>query len=168
MSRLNSQGRWDPFREIQREVSRIIETFEVPTAWGSPRPFPPVNLYDAGTHYLLTAQLAGVASDDLDLSITGDTLILCGERKRSSGASEEHYRRQERPVGRWSRTITLPDRVEASAVSAAFSSGILTITLPKSEGSLPRQIRISSASEDIPNQGVGQSHEDSHEAGHLA
>jgi HSP20 family protein len=147
MTRLNSQGRWDPFREMQREVHRMIETFEVPTAWCSPRPFPPVNLYDAGEHYLLTAQLAGVASEDLDLSITGDTLVLSGERKRAEGASDETYRRQERPIGRWSRTVTFPGRVEGLSVTASFASGILTITVPKSETSVPRRVSITTTPE---------------------
>lgn len=146
MSGLHWQRRWDPFRDFQREVGRLFETFEPLTSWRVPRPFPAVNLYDTGDAYILTAQLPGVGPDELDLSITGETLTLKGERKRPEGVKEESYRRQERQFGRWSRTITLPDRVETNDVAASFVNGILTVTLPKSETSKPRQINVTAQS----------------------
>ena len=66
----------------------------------------------------------------------------CGERKRSDGVSEESFRRQERQFGRWTRTVTLPDRVNSNDVTASFADGILTVTLPKSEAAKPRQISV--------------------------
>jgi HSP20 family protein len=101
-----------------------------------------VNLYDAGESYVLTAQLPGVGPENVDLSITGETLTLRGERKRPEGVAEESFRRQERQFGRWTRTITLPDRVETNDVAATFANGILTVTLPKSEAARPRQINV--------------------------
>ncbi len=142
MSGLNWQRRWDPFRDFQREVGRLFETFEPLTNWRLPRTFPLVNLYDAGEAYVLTAQLPGVGPEEVDLSITGETLTLRGERKRPEGVSEESYRRQERQFGRWTRTVTLPDRVETGDVSATFADGILTVTMPKSEAARPRQINV--------------------------
>jgi HSP20 family protein len=142
MSGLNWQRRWDPFRDFQREVGRLFETFEPLTPWRVPRAFPPVNLFDAGESYVLTAQLPGVGPEDVDLSITGETLTLRGERKRTEGVSEESYRRQERQFGRWTRTVTLPERVETDAVAATFANGILTVSLPKSEAAKPRQINV--------------------------
>lgn len=143
MSGLNWQRRWDPFRDFQREVGRLFETFEPLSSWRLPRAFPPVNLFDAGESYVLTVQLPGVCPGDVDLSITGETLTLRGERKRTEGVPEESYRRQERQFGRWTRTVTLPERVETEAVAAAFADGILTVTLPKSEAAKPRQINVS-------------------------
>ena len=52
--------------------------------------------------------------EDLELSITGETLTIRGERKRPEGVSDESYRRQERQFGRWTRTVTLPDRVDSA------------------------------------------------------
>ncbi len=143
MSGANWQRRWDPFRDLQREVGRLFETFEPFTQpWRLPRTFPAVNLYDAGEGYVVTAQLPGVGPDEVDLSITGDTLTLRGERKRSEGLTDEHYRRQERQHGRWSRSVTLPDRIESQQVTASFLNGILTVTLPKSASAKPRQINV--------------------------
>ena len=68
-----------------------------------------------------------MSPEEIDLSITGETLTLRGERKRPEGVADESYRRQERPFGRWTRTVTLPDRVESGQVSASYAQGVLTV-----------------------------------------
>ena len=105
MSALNWQRHWDPFRDFQREVGRLFESFEPAQHWRVARGVPPINLYDAGEAYILTARLPGVGPDEVDLSITGETLTMRGDRKRPEGVAEETYRRQERQFGRWT-----PDR----------------------------------------------------------
>ena len=145
MSGLNWQRRWDPFRDLQREMGRLFETLEPFQPWLITRQFPAVNLYDASDRYVLTAQLPGMSSEDLELSITGETLTVRGERKRPEGVSDDSYRRQERQTGRWTRTVTLPDRVDSTSVTAGFSHGILTVTLPKAESAKPRQITVSAS-----------------------
>jgi HSP20 family protein len=145
MSGLGWQRRWDPFRELQREVGRLFESLEPLQTWRAARQFPPVNLYDAGDRYVLTVAVPGMAPGELDLSITGETLTLRGERKRPEGVSDESYRRQERPFGRWTRAVTLPDRVEGTQVSASYAHGVLTVSLPKAESAKPRHISVASA-----------------------
>lgn len=142
MSGLPWQRGWDPFRELQREVGRIIESFDPLQVARRVEVFPPMNLYDAGDRYVLTAQLPGLTSGDIELTITGETLTMRGERKRPEGIKDESYRRQERPMGRWSRTVTLPDRVDNEQVSASFAGGILTISLPKAAEARPRHIAV--------------------------
>jgi HSP20 family protein len=146
MSGAYTQRRWDPFRDFQREVGRLFETFEPLQPWRAARPFPAVNLYDAKERYILTAELPGMAPEDLDLSITGETLTLRGERRRPEGVADESYRRQERQFGRWSRSVTLPERVDGTKVAAQFAHGILTVTLPKAEEARPRQIVVTTGS----------------------
>lgn len=138
--------RWDPFRDFQREVGRLLQTLEPPPAWRFPRPFPAINLYDAGDRYLLAAELPGVTPEELDLTLTGDTLTLRGERARPEGISDESYRRQERPYGRWSRSVTLPERIDPGGVTAQCAHGMLVVQLPKSDDVQPRQIPVSAAS----------------------
>jgi HSP20 family protein len=146
MSSLGWQRRWDPIREFQREVGRLFESLEpLQQTWRVARQFPPLNLYDAGDRYVLTVPVPGMSTEELDLSITGETLTLRGERKRPEGLSDDHYRRQERPYGRWTRTVTLPDRVESGQVSASYEQGVLTVALPKAESARPRQITVSAA-----------------------
>ncbi|HEV3166779.1 MAG TPA: Hsp20/alpha crystallin family protein [Isosphaeraceae bacterium] len=136
---------WDSLRDLEREVGNILGHFEPLRNLRFSRPFPSINLYDAGDRFLLTAELPGMEVNQFDLSITGDSLILKGERARSEGVPDDDYRRQERPCGRWSRSITLPGRVAPAQVTAEFSNGVLTVSLPKAEESRPRQIRIQAA-----------------------
>ncbi len=138
------QGRWDPLCELQREVGRLFDSLDPFQTLRNVRQYPPVNVYDAGEGYILSAQLPGVAAEEVELTITGETLTMRGERKRPEGVKDDSYRRQERPVGRWSRTITLPDRVDSTQVSAAFTNGILTVNLPKAENARPRHIAVNS------------------------
>jgi HSP20 family protein len=142
MNGLHWQRPWDPIRELQREMGRLFESLDPFESTRRVQHFPPLNLYDAGDHYILSAQLPGVTPADVDLTITGETLTMRGERKRTEGVKEESYRRQERSMGRWARTVTLPDRVDSAHVVASFCDGILTVTLPKAESAKPRQIAV--------------------------
>jgi HSP20 family protein len=142
MNGLRGQPRWDPFRDLQREVGRLFESLEPFQSARRVHVYPPLNLYDAGDRYILSVQLPGVAPGDVDLTITGETLTMRGERNRTEGVKDDSYRRQERPVGRWSRTVTLPDRVDSAQVSASFAHGILTVQLPKAESAKPRHIVV--------------------------
>ena len=147
MAGLHWQRRWDPFRELQREVGRLFESLDPFQSSRRVEVYPPLNLYDAGDRYVLSAQLPGIAPGEIDLTITGETLTMRGERKRTDGIKDDSYRRQERPMGRWSRTVTLPDRVDSAQVSASFANGILTVSLPKAESAKPRHIAVTQGAE---------------------
>ena len=112
-------------------MGRLFEGLDPFQPLRNVRQYPPINVYDAGDGYILSAQLPGVAAEDVELTITGETLTMRGERKRPEGVKDDSYRRQERPVGRWARTITLPDRVDSTQVSASFTNGILTSACPR-------------------------------------
>jgi HSP20 family protein len=145
MSGLNSQRNWDPFHELQREVGRLIVSLDPFQSRRRFQAHPPLNVYDAGDRYFLSVQLPGMTPADIELTITGETITIRGERKRVEGVADDSYRRQERPMGRWVRTITLPDRVESTQVGASFSDGILTVSIPKSEDARPRRITVTAA-----------------------
>jgi HSP20 family protein len=140
------QRRWDPFRELQQEMGRLFESIDPFQTLRHVRQYPPINVYDTGDSYTLSAQLPGLAPEDVELTITGETLTMRGERKRAEGVKDDSYRRQERPLGRWSRTVTLPDRVDSFQVAAGFANGILTVTMPKAESAKPRHITVTSGS----------------------
>jgi HSP20 family protein len=144
MSGVHSQRGWDPFRELQREVGRLIVSLDPFQSIRRLQGYPPLNVYDRGDGYLMSVQLPGMTAGDIELTITGETITIRGERKRTEGVKEDSYRRQERPMGRWARTVTLPDRVESGQVAASFSDGILTVTVPKAEDGKPRRIIVAS------------------------
>ena len=140
----DSPPRWDPFREFQREVGRIFETLGTPRAWRA-RSDPSLNLYETEVAFLVAVEAPGMDASAFDLSLVGETLTLRGERKRPDGVAEESYRRQERPFGRWSRSLALPGRVDGERVSAHYADGVLTVNLPKAEELRPRQIAVTTS-----------------------
>ena len=132
------------FGDLEREVDRLLNSVNM-TFQGLRigRQYPPVNLYELEDEYLLTAELAGVETADLDLTIANGVLTLRGKRVDSVVAEENRYRRQERPFGNWQRSVSIPDRIEEEQLSAELTDGILKIHLPKAPDESPRQIPVS-------------------------
>jgi HSP20 family protein len=142
MSGMQRPGGRDPFAELSREVSRLVDALDPRPSRRSLRVFPPVNLYDAGDRFLVAAELPGHVADEIELTLAGDLLTLSGERRRGVDFREERYRRRERSFVRWSRSIALPGRVEGTGVSASYAQGILTVVLPKARDEGPRQVAV--------------------------
>ena len=134
---------WDAFHDLEREVDRLLQSVNI-TFQGLRfgRQYPPVNLYELSEEYLIMAEVPGVRSEDLELTITSGVLSMKGRNADPVGAAEERFRRQERPRGVWQRSISIPDRVNVESLSAEFTDGILKIHLPKAEETKPRQIPV--------------------------
>ena len=98
MSDLHWQQRWDPLQELQHKMGRLLKNLGGLHSTRQVHRYPPLNLYDAGDRFILTVQLPGMAASDIDLTITGETLTLRGERKRAEGVKDDSYWRRN---GRW-------------------------------------------------------------------
>ncbi|SEQ05247.1 Hsp20/alpha crystallin family protein [Natrinema salaciae] len=94
-----------------------------------------LDLADEGEAFVVTVDVPGYESDDLELRLTGRTLAVSGDREHSQefGGEEDSYIRRERETESFSRQVRLPDPVDADAVQASVNNGILTIRLPKHE-----------------------------------
>ena len=90
----------------------------------------------------LTAELPGLAVEDIDLRVENDTLTLKGERKLEREDKREGYRRVERSYGSFSRTFSLPDTVDTERIKAESKNGVLKVFLPRREETKPRQIQV--------------------------
>lgn len=106
--------------------------------------YPAVNFYETGDGYVLTAELPGLGSDDIDLSLEGNRVTLRGERKIEH-PQEGSLHRVERPSGAFSRTLELPSDVDADKVEAVHRNGVLMLRLPKTPEQQPRRIAIRKA-----------------------
>jgi HSP20 family protein len=107
--------------------------------------WPPINLSDEGSHLMLTAEVPGMAREDIKLTLTEDTLTLRGERAVNAPAGYTAQRQERMPVS-FTRSITLPSRINMEAVRATVRDGVLTVTLDKAEQAKPRQISVTGAS----------------------
>jgi HSP20 family protein len=112
--------------------------------WKEPTPgvFPLVNVTEDKNSYHVRAELPGLKADELDISVTGDTLSISGERKLHVEEESAQYHRREREAGKFSRIISLPSRINTGKVEARCADGILTVVLPKAEETKPKQIAV--------------------------
>jgi HSP20 family protein len=102
---------------------------------------PRFHLFDVGGALVIKADLPGMAGKDLQISLNQDVLTLAGERK--SDAPEGYtVHRKERPTTRFSRSFTLPSKVDPERTSAVLKDGVLTLTLNKAVEAQLRQIAV--------------------------
>jgi HSP20 family protein len=144
--------RWEPLRELgslQNEMNRLFNTvFDTPAPGNTGtlrRWMPAMDLVESGDHFVLRADLPGMSEDDIKIEFEDGTLTVSGERKAEHEDREEGYYRVERAFGSFSRSLTLPQGIDADAVSARFDRGVLEIRIPKPEERRPRRIEIGGA-----------------------
>jgi len=148
---------WNPVAEmnrIQREMNNLFRTFDEPLTsrrmpfWGTPgvRQYPLINLYEDKEGYQIEALVPGFDPNKFDISLTGNTLTLSGDNSPSEEIKPEHYLRNERFLGKFTRAFELPGEVDAEKVSAEYKYGVLTIHVPKAEHTKPRSIEVKVAS----------------------
>ncbi len=94
-----------------------------------------VDVADQGDQFVVTADLPGFEKDDMKIMLRDNRLRIAAEHESEMEESDEDYIRQERSQRSMHRTVTLPDPVDESNVSAQYRNGVLTVTLPKVEGS---------------------------------
>jgi HSP20 family protein len=105
---------------------------------------PAMDLVEGDDHFLLKADLPGLSEGDVAIEVRDNTLRVSGERRAEHERREKGWHRVERSFGRFSRSLTLPDGVDASAISATFDKGVLEVRVPKPEERQPRRIEIQS------------------------
>jgi HSP20 family protein len=145
-----SMVRFEPFRELAQMQDRINRIFgdaytrrydDDVMQRGDWQPL--VDIYENDQQEIvLRAELPGVAKGDIDIRVENNTLTLRGERKRASEVKDEQYHRIERAYGTFSRSFSLPSRLDTEKVRADFKDGLLTITLPIREEAKPKQIEV--------------------------
>src|SRR3954454_16674875 len=127
--------RWEPSREVdtlQTEVNRVFDAF-----FGSGpgtrvrRWVPAMDLVETDDQLVLRADLPGLTRDDVELEVKDGVLTVSGERKAEHEEKSEGYYRVERAFGRFSRSLTVPDGVDAESITADFKDGVLEVRIPK-------------------------------------
>jgi len=147
--------RWDPTRELsslQSEMNRLFSTFfDSPASTGSGgngqsparRWYPAMDLVESDDHFVLRVDLPGLSEDDVKIEVENDTLVVSGERKETHEQKREGFYRLERSMGAFSRSLSLPEGIDADQVSASFDRGVLEVRIPKPEQRKPRRVEIS-------------------------
>jgi HSP20 family protein len=105
-----------------------------------------VDVYETDSDVVVKMPVAGIKPDDLDISVTGDTVTVRGETRSEdeSDESKRNYYYREVRYGSFARSVTLPAPVQSGKAEAKTEHGVLTLTLPKAEEAKPRSIKVKS------------------------
>ena len=103
---------------------------------------PPVDVEEKGNEILVTAELPGMKKDDFNVELSGDRLIIRGEKKSEREENREGYYLSECTYGHFSRSIPLPAKVQEDKVKADYKNGVLKVRLPKSDDYKTKNINV--------------------------
>ena len=143
LSAWRSLDRWSNLRDEMNSLfdaplwANTMREAQLFTGWT-----PALDLYQTNDDVVAVVELPGMRKEDIDLSMQDGILTISGERKEDGAADGEKTARTERFVGKFRRSISLPTRVDANKVNAAYKDGILTVTMPKAEEVKPKQIQV--------------------------
>ena len=140
--------RWEPARELdtlQGEVNRLFDTFFGNGRMGEPRArrwMPAMDLVETEDALVLKADLPGLERDDVAIEVKDNVLTVSGERKAEHSEKADGYFRMERAFGSFSRSLALPEGIDAERVAATFDKGVLEVRIPKPEERRPHRVEI--------------------------
>lgn len=132
----------NPFEALEQMFDRMSRQFEdAAQSWDQGETLEflggseamALDLVDRGDEFVATVNLPGFSKDEIDVQIADRTLHVEGEREAETTGEEGRYLRREREHRHLSRSVRLPEAVDAEDVSATMESGVLTITIPKAE-----------------------------------
>lgn len=101
-----------------------------------------VDIYDRGDSVVVQSTVAGVKPEDLDVSITNDTVTIRGKRERTEEVKEKDYYYKELFWGTFSRSIILPEEVEEDLAEAVLKNGLLSLKLPKKKRGVTQKVKV--------------------------
>ncbi len=138
--------RWNPMREMagmRDQMDRIFEDFfsRSPISYEG---YGIVNMdmMQTDDEVIIEASIPGINPDDINISVTGDTLTIRGDIKTDEEIKEANYHMREIKRGSFARSVLLPSQVVSEKAKAEFENGILKLTLPKAEEVKPKTITV--------------------------
>ncbi len=146
--------RWEPVRELhslQQEMNRLFGSFfDGPAGGGGTTGnggtmrhwIPAMDLVETKGHFILRADLPGLSEADVKVELEDNVLTISGERRSEQEEHREGFYRIERASGRFARSLTLPDGVDADRIEASFENGVLEVRVPKPEERRPQRVTI--------------------------
>ena len=141
-------GESSVFSDMERRMESVFDqvfgpslvTYVMPETGGvfSPR----LDIKETKKSFKIVSELPGLDSNDIDVSVKDGVLTISGEKKVEKEETEGDYHHVERSFGCFSRSISLPDKVNVDEVKSVYKNGVLTITLPKTEKCLEESKKI--------------------------
>ncbi|MBU4194690.1 MAG: Hsp20/alpha crystallin family protein [Actinobacteria bacterium] len=136
--------------EIKKEMERFFEHLE---RWKRPVFFfekawkPRCDVSETKDEVIVVADIAGVASENIDIAVEGNSLVISGIRREPESATRRNYRQMEISYGTFERVLVLPAKVDAERAKADYDDGFLEIRLPKVSPEPPREVEVDVSTE---------------------
>ena len=134
--------------KLKKDLDQLFRQFRrgfgVPRALMDPDEFPAVHLSEGEKTVVVKAEFAGMKAEDIQVSVTDDTLTITGRSSEERVRKGESYDRVERRTRNLTRTLAMPCRIDTDGVKASFRDGTLTVELPKCEPPKSRGIKVNS------------------------
>ncbi len=129
--------RFDPFRDVDRLAERLLSSA---TDLGQTMRAMPLDVYRSGDHYVIHCDLPGADPGSVDVQVDGRTLTI--RAQRTPRADDVEWLTQERTTGAFVRQLNLGPGLDLDHVDAAYTDGVLTLTVPVAEQAKPRRIEV--------------------------
>src|SRR3954453_7970492 len=129
---------------LAADFDRLFNTF-FDRSQAAQRWVPAMDLVEHDDHFLLRADLPGLGEDDVSIELNDGSLTVSGERKAEHTQRERGFYRLQRHFGKFSPTLPRPDGIDGDQIKAAFTNGVLEVSIPKPEERKPRRIEIGRA-----------------------
>lgn len=137
---MSSLVRWEPFSDLISLRDAMDRLFEESFVRPTGRLMAPmgmgslaIDMVETKDDVVVVTSIPGVKPEDIDISVTGDTLTIKGETKMEEKIEKENLIRQERRYGAFSRSVGLPTGINTDEAEATFEDGVLTLRFPKRE-----------------------------------
>lgn len=148
---------WDPFQRMQEMMG--MDPLELMSQWltgggreGALTFLPAFEVKETKDAFIFKADLPGVEEKDIEVTVTGDRIVVSGKRELEKRDESDRFYAYERSFGTFSRAFTLPEGVNSEAVNAELKNGVLTISLPKRPEVQPKRIKVGSGTSEKKEQ----------------
>ncbi len=150
MTLIHRSSPWDDLFTLRRTMERLFDDDARPRFWRATLAGaePALDITTNRDDLIVRASLAGWKPEDVEITLTGNTLTIAGQLKQEGRREEDSWILNEIRRGSFSRTLELPDGLVGERATAAFENGVLTLRIPKVEAIKPKQIRISTSATD--------------------
>ncbi len=146
MMALTRTNPWGALPTLQNRVNRFFDDMFPEISAGDDMGLmdwrPVVDTYEKDNAIVVNAELPGVKKEDVSIDVKNNVLTISGERKDEENVNRDDYYRSERFYGRFQRSFTLPDNVDADKVDATYKDGVLEVKIPKTGDSARKKIEV--------------------------
>jgi HSP20 family protein len=129
-------------RRLQSEMEHLLGNLTPAVRGGGRGLYPPLNVTRRDDGITVEALCPGTDRESLDVTVVADTVTIRGERKPEADVAEQRYHRRERPLGVFTRALSLGERLDPERTQATYADGILRLQLARSPDATPRKIQI--------------------------